>query len=115
MIYLKETFLKRIDGWAEVRRYNANPNIKKINKLKEAYKDKSCVISYSKIVIKIYSHLSLNEGVVVLVPVVLQSFYCNYTLCKTYTFLRRTMDTFETVNGQLGGVLCSEKHLKTVK
>ena len=25
-LYLKETFLKRIEGLAEVRRYNANPN-----------------------------------------------------------------------------------------
>ena len=48
----------------------------------------------------------------VLVPAVFQSIYCNYTLYKTSTSLRRTTDNFETVNGQLGSALCSDKYLK---
>ena len=46
-------------------------------------------------------------------PCVFQSFYCNYTLYETGTSLGRTTYTFETVNGQLGSALCSEKYLKT--
>ena len=48
----------------------------------------------------------------VLVPAVFQSIYCNYALYKTSTSLRRTKDNFETVNGQLGSALCSDKYLK---
>ena len=48
-----------------------------------------------------------------LVTVAFQSFHCNYTLYKMDTSLRRTTDTFETVNGQLGSALCSEKYFTT--
>ena len=49
----------------------------------------------------------------VLVPAIFQSFYCNCTLYNIDTFLIQTMDTFETINGRLRIVLCSEKYLKT--
>lgn len=45
----------------------------------------------------------------VLVPTIFQSFYSNYTLYKIDTFLRQTMDTFDTVDGHLRITLCSEK------
>ena len=61
-----------------------------------------------------YSQLFLNgdwplqDGHLVLVPAVLQSFYCNY-----YLPIRRTTDTFEIVNGHFWSALCNEKYLKT--
>lgn len=49
----------------------------------------------------------------VVVPAVLQSFYCNYTPYKMDTSLRWTTDTFETDNGHFWSALCNEKYLKT--
>ena len=40
---------------------------------------------------------------------------CNYTLYKTDTSLRRTTDTFQTINGQLRSALCSGKPPQTRK
>ena len=57
----------------------------------------------------IYCQLSFSytsiDGQVVFFPAVFQSFYCDYTLYETDTFLRRTKDVFETVNRQLGSAL----------
>ena len=47
--------------------------------------------------LKLYTVNFLN-GHLVFVPVVFQSFYCNYTLHKTDASPRRTTDTIETVN-----------------
>ena len=47
-----------------------------------------------------------------LVPVIFQSFYCNYSDYKIDTFLRQTMHAFDTVNRHLRITLCSEKYLK---
>ena len=44
-----------------------------------------------------------------LVPAVFQLFDCNYALYKTDTSLRRTTDTFQTINGQVRSALRSGK------
>jgi len=49
----------------------------------------------------------------VLAPVIVQSFDCNYALYKTETSQRRTTDTFKTVNGPVRSALGSEKYRKT--
>ena len=50
----------------------------------------------------------------VLAPVIVQSFDFNYALYKAETSLRRTRDTFKTVNGPLRNALGNEKyHRKT--
>ena len=53
----------------------------------------------------LYSQLSLNGHLVLTSPSCF--FY------KMDTSLRQASDTFETVNGQLGSCLCSEKYLET--
>ena len=55
----------------------------------------------------------LTNTSMVLAPVIVQSFDCNYALYKTETSQRRTTDTFETINGQLRSALGSEKYRKT--
>ena len=56
----------------------------------------------------------LQDGHLVLVPIVFQSFYCNSSLYKTDNPLRQTTDTnFEIVNRPLGRAMCGEKSLKT--
>ena len=72
------------------------------------------VITYLKSMIKIYIQLSLRLRTPGVGPCRFSVIYRNYTLCKTYTSLRRTTDIFETVNRQLEGALCSKKYLKTV-
>ena len=54
-----------------------------------------------------------SDNFLVLAPVIVQSFDCNYALYKTETSQRRTTDTFETINGQLRSALGSEKCRKT--
>ena len=63
----------------------------------------------------LYSQLSplWTDNPLVLAPVIVQSFDCNYALYKTETSQRRTTDTFETINGQLRSALGSEKCRKT--
>ena len=48
-----------------------------------------------------------------LAPVIVQSFDFNYALYKAETSLRRTRDTYKTVNGPSKSALGNEKYLKT--
>ena len=67
----------------------------------------------------IYSQLSLNKHLfktdnsLVVAPVIVHSFDCNYALYRTETSQGRTTDTFETITGQLKNSLGSEKYRKT--
>ena len=67
----------------------------------------------------IYSQLSLNKHLfktdnsLVVAPVIVHSFDCNYALYRTETSQGRTTDTFETITGQLENSLGSEKYRKT--
>ena len=57
-------------------------------------------------------HLFKTDNPLVLAPVIVQSFDCNYALYKTETSQRRTTDTLATINGQLRSALGSEKYRK---
>ena len=61
----------------------------------------------------LYKHLFKWDNPLVLDPVIVQSFDFNYALFEAETSLRRTRDTFKTVNGPLRSALGDQKYRKT--
>ena len=63
--------------------------------------------------ILLYKQLFKSDNSLVLAPVIVQSFDFNNALYKAETSLRRTTDTFKTVNGPLRSALGNEKYRRT--